>query len=208
MRNENGCKAAHKVLSSSTAVLAETRGYRPDKGFGMPIANINVRAGPGNRARGLLNIEGTVFRCALGKAGVSALKREGDGATPIGGLRILGGYRGSKRRPSLRPGLKLETIRADMGWCDAPADASYNRPVRLPCRASHEKLLRGDGLYDFCIVLDWNIRPRRRNGGSAIFMHLARPGLRPTEGCIAVERCVMLRLLPHLSRRTVIRVLA
>jgi L,D-peptidoglycan transpeptidase YkuD (ErfK/YbiS/YcfS/YnhG family) len=68
-------------------------------------------------------------------------------------------------------------------------------------------MLRGDGLYDFCIVLDWNIRPRRRNGGSAIFMHLARPGFRPTEGCIAVDRRTMLRLLPHLSRGTVLTVL-
>ena len=66
--------------------------------------------------------------------------------------------------------------------------------------------MREDRLYDFCLVLDWNIRPRRRNGGSAIFMHLSRPGFRPTEGCIAVERRVMLRLLPHLSRRTAIHV--
>jgi L,D-peptidoglycan transpeptidase YkuD (ErfK/YbiS/YcfS/YnhG family) len=69
-------------------------------------------------------------------------------------------------------------------------------------------MLRGDGLYDFCLVLDWNIRPRRRGGGSAIFMHLARTGFAPTEGCIAVERRVMLRLLPHLSHRTVIHVQA
>jgi L,D-peptidoglycan transpeptidase YkuD (ErfK/YbiS/YcfS/YnhG family) len=62
-------------------------------------------------------------------------------------------------------------IRADMGWCDAPADANYNRRVRLPFRAKHEKMLRDDRLYDVCIVLDWNIRPRRRNGGSAIYMH-------------------------------------
>jgi L,D-peptidoglycan transpeptidase YkuD (ErfK/YbiS/YcfS/YnhG family) len=174
----------------------------------MPIRNINVRTRPGNRAEGLLNIEGVVFRCALGKAGISALKREGDGATPLGRLRLLGGYKRNDRHPMRRSGLVLAPIRADMGWCDAPADANYNRPVHLPFRAGHEKMLRRDRLYDFCIVLDWNIRPRRRNGGSAIFMHLARPGFRPTEGCVAVERRVMLRLLPYLSRRTVLTVLA
>ena len=174
----------------------------------MPIRNINVRSRPANRAEGLLNVEGVVFRCALGKAGVSAFKREGDGATPLGRLRLLGGYTRNERHPLRRSGLVLIPIRADLGWCDAPADANYNRPVRLPFRASHEKMLRGDRLYDVCIVLDWNIRPRRRNGGSAIFMHLARPGFRPTEGCIAVERSVMLRLLPYLSRRTVLTVLA
>jgi L,D-peptidoglycan transpeptidase YkuD (ErfK/YbiS/YcfS/YnhG family) len=174
----------------------------------MPIGNINVRRRPGNRSHGLLNVDGTVFRCALGRAGISAFKREGDGATPLGRLRLHSGFLRGEGHPSRRSGLRLVPIRADLGWCDAPADASYNRPVRLPFRASHEKMLRGDRLYDFCLVLDWNIRPRRRNGGSAIFLHLARPGLRPTEGCIAVERRVMLRLLPHLSRRTVIRVIA
>jgi L,D-peptidoglycan transpeptidase YkuD (ErfK/YbiS/YcfS/YnhG family) len=173
----------------------------------MPIGNINVRAGPGNRAQGLVNVEGVVFRCALGRAGISAFKREGDGATPLGRLHLIGGYIRIERHTLRRSGLVLTPIRADMGWCDAPADASYNRLVRLPFRASHEKMLRGDGLYDFCIVLDWNIRPRRRNGGSAIFMHLARAGFRPTEGCIAVDRRTMLRLLPHLSRRTAINVL-
>jgi L,D-peptidoglycan transpeptidase YkuD (ErfK/YbiS/YcfS/YnhG family) len=173
----------------------------------MPIRNINVRSRPANRAEGLLNVEGVVFRCALGKAGVSAFKREGDGATPLGRLRLLGGYTRNERHPLRRSGLVLIPIRADLGWCDAPADANYNLPVRLPFRASHEKMLRGDRLYDVCIVLDWNIRPRRRNGGSAIFMHLARPGFRPTEGCIAVERRTMLRLLPLLSRGTVINVL-
>lgn len=174
----------------------------------MPIRNINVRTRPGNCTEGLLNVEGFVFRCALGRAGISAFKREGDGATPLGRLHLLGGYIRSERHPIRRSGLALKPIRADMGWCDAPADASYNRPVRLPFGASHEKMLRGDRLYDVCIVLGWNIRPRRRNGGSAIFMHLARPGFQPTEGCIAVERRVMLRLLPHLSRGTVLTVLA
>lgn len=173
----------------------------------MPIRNINVRARPGNRSQGLLNVEGAVFRCALGRGGISALKREGDGATPLARFPILGGYIRSERHPPRHSGLALVPIRANMGWCDAPADANYNRPVWLPFHASHEEMLRADKLYDFCIVLGWNIRPRRRNGGSAIFLHLARPAFGPTEGCIAVERRVMLRLLPHLSRRTVFRVL-
>ena len=46
----------------------------------------------------------------------------------------------------------------------------------MPYAASHERMLRADDLYDACIVLDWNIGPRRRGRGSAIFFHLARPG--------------------------------
>ncbi|MDZ7600693.1 MAG: L,D-transpeptidase family protein, partial [Hoeflea sp.] len=42
--------------------------------------------------------------------------------------------------------------------------------------------------------------------GSAIFLHLARPGYRPTEGCIALSRRDMLRLMPFLRRGTTVRV--
>ena len=37
-------------------------------------------------------------------------------------------------------------------------------------------------------VLDWNIRSRRRGMGSAIFLHVAKPGYPPTQGCIALAR--------------------
>jgi L,D-peptidoglycan transpeptidase YkuD (ErfK/YbiS/YcfS/YnhG family) len=56
-------------------------------------------------------------------------------------------------------------------------------------------------------VLGWNITPRRRGAGSAIFLHIARPGYAPTEGCIAVSPRTMAQLLPCLSRRTVIEVI-
>ena len=67
-------------------------------------------------------------------------------------------------------------------------------------------MLRDDRLYDACIVLDWNISPRRRGRGSAIFFHLARQGYTPTQGCVAVSAAVMRRLLPRLSRQSVLRV--
>jgi L,D-peptidoglycan transpeptidase YkuD (ErfK/YbiS/YcfS/YnhG family) len=94
-----------------------------------------------------------------------------------------------------------------MLWCDAPEDASYNRPVRKPFAKSHEEMLRGDHLYDICLVMDWNISARKRYRGSAIFFHLAKPGYLPTEGCIAVHQRDMLRLLPLIGPETVVRVL-
>lgn len=146
------------------------------------------------------------YPCALGRGGISANKREGDGATPLARMRLISGYfrgdhmaRGAARLPLL-------PIRADLGWCEVPDDRNYNRPVRMPYAASHETMRRQDALYDVCIVLDWNIRPRRRGRGSAIFFHLARPGYRPTEGCVAVSRAVMMRLLPRLDRRTMLTV--
>ncbi len=95
----------------------------------------------------------------------------------------------------------LGALRRDDGWCEVSNDRNYNRKVRIPYGASHETMWRKDDLYDVCIVMDWNIRPRRRAKGSAIFFHLARPGYTPTEGCIALSRADMDRLLPYLSDR-------
>jgi L,D-peptidoglycan transpeptidase YkuD (ErfK/YbiS/YcfS/YnhG family) len=165
---------------------------------------LTVRARPGVPTQGLLNVGGgVVLPCALGRGGISAMKREGDGATPLAAMRLLSGYL-RERRFGRRSSLPLARIKSDLGWCEVPEDRNYNRPVRLPYRASHETMLRADGLYDACIVLDWNVRPRRRGCGSAIFFHLARPGLQPTAGCVAVTRGVMARLLPLLSRRSVL----
>ncbi|MGB3503014.1 MAG: L,D-transpeptidase family protein [Mesorhizobium sp.] len=167
---------------------------------------IVVRRKPGNPSQGLLVFDGRVFRCALGKGGTSSRKREGDGATPIASMRLLSGYFRRDGVVARRTNLPLAPIHARLGWCDAPADRNYNRPVTLPYAASHETMRRKDRLYDICIVLDWNITPRHRGGGSAIFMHLARPGYLPTEGCVALALRDMARLLPHLSRHTVVKV--
>lgn len=74
-------------------------------------------------------------------------------------------------------------------------DRNYNRPVRLPYPDVTEFLWRDDHLYDIVVELGYNDRPRRRGLGSAIFMHLARPGYSPTEGCIALDRRDLNRLL-------------
>lgn len=171
------------------------------------ISTIVVRAKPGDPTKGLLQVGATVFPCALGGGGISADKREGDGATPLAAMRLLSGY---FRRDQFVPGrsqLAMRPIEADLGWCEVPDDRNYNRPVKIPYGASHERMKRDDRLYDACIVLDWNIRPRRRGRGSAIFFHLARPGFTPTQGCVAVTARVMARLLPHLSNRTVLKVI-
>jgi L,D-peptidoglycan transpeptidase YkuD (ErfK/YbiS/YcfS/YnhG family) len=72
--------------------------------------------------------------------------------------------------------------------------------VRHPYPASAERLWREDGLYDVVVVLSHNARPRVRGCGSAVFMHVARPGYAPTEGCIALRREHLLRLLQRLGR--------
>lgn len=150
-------------------------------------------AGPDRMFRGP-NIEAT---CAIGKGGVRPAieKKEGDGASPIGVWslrRVL--YRPDRiERP--QTGLPVMEIAPDDGWCDAPDDAAYNRAVKLPYPASAENLWRDDHVYDVIVILGHNDDPVVPGAGSAIFWHLAQPDFRPTEGCVAVPRAVMLSAL-------------
>jgi L,D-peptidoglycan transpeptidase YkuD (ErfK/YbiS/YcfS/YnhG family) len=115
-------------------------------------------------------------------------------------------YRADRvRRPPTR--LPLRPIRPDDGWCDAPADRNYNRAVRHPYPASAERLWRADRLYDVVVVLAHNFKPRVRGGGSAIFMHLARPDYASTEGCMALRLEHLLRLVRRLGPGARVRVL-
>lgn len=151
-------------------------------------------------------VGGKVLICALGKGGIKALKREGDGATPLARMRLLSCYVRAEHLVSKVTLLPIGRISPTLGWCEVPGDRNYNRPVALPYGAAHETMKRADRLYDIVVVMDWNIRPRRRNGGSAIFFHVARDGMTPTEGCVALPSDVMRRLLPRLSSRTVLTV--
>lgn len=147
-----------------------------------------------------------VLACAIGRGGCRARKREGDGATPEGVWQVRQVLYRADRQMRPRTGLPLKAIRPDDGWCDAADDPRYNRQVRHPYPASAERLWREDELYDLVVVLSHNERPRLRGGGSAIFMHVARPGLTPTEGCIALPRARLALLLRLLPRRAAVRV--
>lgn len=163
------------------------------------LSHLRVRKRQGARHAGLLLVAGRALPCAIGRAGFTRAKREGDGATPCGMLRP--GWLWRRGRP-VPTGLPWRLTQPADGWCDDPADRRYNRPVRLPCRASHERMWRDDALYDAVIELDWNRWPAVRGRGSAIFLHVARPGFAPTEGCVALRRADLLRLLPRLGPRT------
>ena len=148
-------------------------------------------------ADGRFDLDGRKVRCALGKGGVidGDDKREGDGCTPLGiwpMRRVL--YR-PDRGPKPATRLPVAAIKPSDGWCDAPNDPNYNKPVRLPYPASAEKMWRADELYDLVLVLGYNDAPVRKRRGSAIFLHVARPNFSPTAGCIALARTNVLALL-------------
>ena len=163
------------------------------------LLTLHVRSLPGARARGWLTAGDLRIPCALGPAGIVRRKREGDGATPAGRFRLLWTfYRPDRRRPPAG-GVPQRALRRDAGWCEDPRSASYNRPVRLPFALACDSMWRDDELYDLTFVLDYNFTRRRKGAGSAIFFHLARPGLTPTAGCGAIHAADMRRLAPRLS---------
>ncbi|MCY3997296.1 MAG: L,D-transpeptidase family protein [Rhodobacter sp.] len=139
-----------------------------------------------------LRFLGQTFPCSIGRTGVRADKREGDGATPGGTHRIIG----CLFRPDrlIRPAPWAVPIRLDDLWCDDPASPDYNRPVRAPCAASHEALRRPDPLYDIVLLTDWNWPDAVAGRGSAIFLHQWRRPRHPTEGCVAVQREHLIRI--------------
>ncbi|MBY9065919.1 L,D-transpeptidase family protein [Hyphomonas sp. WL0036] len=157
-------------------------------------------------------IEGDGFRarCALGKGGVTpaAEKREGDGASPIGAWparRVW--YRPDKGSPP-ETGLPVIAMQPSDGWCDAPEHPLYNRWVPLPFPASHERLWREDGVYDLVVELGYNDSPPIAARGSAIFLHVARAGYEPTEGCIALAGGDLRQVLKHLAGGSIIEIRA
>jgi L,D-peptidoglycan transpeptidase YkuD (ErfK/YbiS/YcfS/YnhG family) len=135
------------------------------------------------------------MRCALGQGGVSAEKREGDGATPLGRFVMRGlFYRADRlaRPATMLPGRAI--ARSD-GWCDAPGDPAYNRLVPWPYPASAEALWREDARYDLIVPLGYNDAPIVPGKGSAIFLHLAAPDFAPTAGCVALALGDLLAVL-------------
>lgn len=150
---------------------------------------------------GVFHLGESRVRAAIGKAGViSAIKKcEGDGASPLGLYPVRRVYYRDDRveRPITR--LPCRALRQDDGWCDDPSDPAYNRPVRLPYKASAETLWREDSLYDMILVLGHNDDPPVAPRGSAIFLHCKRGDYEPTQGCIALSPKDVRTLLARLK---------
>ena len=171
-------------------------------------AQLVVRGLRAGATRAVLRLGGLYLPCALGRSGRRAVKREGDGATPVGTFPLRQVLYRPDRLPRPRTGLPVRVLRADDGWCDDACDRNYNRRVRHPYPASAERLWRADHLYDLILVMGYNDRPRIRGRGSAVFMHVAAPGLGATEGCIALRLADLKRLIGRLKRGARVRITA
>ena len=175
-------------------------GIRPTKALRMrriSFATIHVSRRPGRPSQGWLRAGSWCLPVALGRGGIRANKREGDGGTPRGRFRPLRLWWRADRSPRPQTQLPARPIRPADAWCENPHDRRYNHAFRRSANEPGDRLWREDRLYDIIVEIDHNTRPRVAWRGSAVFVHVARPGFAPTAGCIALAP----RDLKMLTRR-------
>ena len=164
--------------------------------------SLRVRPKPGERTRGWLLAGPLAVPVALGRGGIRANKREGDGGTPRGTFRLRRLWWRADRMARPMTHLPVRRIQGEDGWCEDPHDRHYNQPIRLKPDHPGDRLKRADRLYDLIIELDHNTRPRVAGRGSAVFVHIARPGFAPTAGCVALKSDTLRRLIARIGPRT------
>jgi L,D-peptidoglycan transpeptidase YkuD (ErfK/YbiS/YcfS/YnhG family) len=167
-----------------------------------PLRFLRVRRKPGAPTRGWLLAGTKEIPVAIGRGGIKANKREGDGGTPRGAFRLKQLWWRADRHPRPQTRLPVRRIGKDDGWCEDPTDRRYNRRITVPADSNADRLARLDPLYDFIVELDHNTRPRIAGRGSAVFVHIARPGFAPTAGCVAMTMPALRRLLERVGPRT------
>nr|WP_031550269.1 L,D-transpeptidase family protein [Parvularcula oceani] len=168
-----------------------------------------LTATPKKSDRGVLEAADFQTICAFGRGGLTNDKKEGDGATPIGRFGMRSCYWRPDRVARPVTGLPVLPIRRFDGWCDDPGHPLYNRPVRLPFPASHERMWREDAAYDLVVVLDQNLDRPEPGAGSAVFFHLTKSAdPTPTEGCVAIAEPAMRRLLRLCDTKSVLEIRA
>ncbi len=155
---------------------------------------------------GSLLADGQKIPCTIGKSGMATDKREGDMKTPSGSFPLRCCYYRPDRVSLPETALPLTALAPDDGWCDDVAHPMYNKPVKLPFTGRHEKLWREDNCYDLIIPLGYNDDSIIAGKGSAIFLHVMHDDGRGTEGCVAVGKDDLLKLLTRVDTETVLTV--
>jgi L,D-peptidoglycan transpeptidase YkuD (ErfK/YbiS/YcfS/YnhG family) len=166
------------------------------------ISAIRVRRRPRDRSQGVLIAGALAIPVALGRSGIAANKREGDGGTPRGIFRLRRLWWRADRLPRPRTLLPVRRIDRMLAWCEDPADRRYNRAFARPAGEPGDRMWRDDALYDLVIEISHNERPRIAGRGSAVFLHVARPERSATAGCVALNDRDLRRLLPRLGPGT------
>ena len=142
------------------------------------------------------------IKCAIGKRGLTASKKEGDLKTPRGNFTFSILFYRADRIKSINSKIPRKRIRKSFGWCDDPNSGYYNKLIYFPFRKSAEKLYLKENIYDLILVLNYNTNPVIKNKGSAIFLHVANRKFTSTKGCIAIEKRDFIKILPNITKKT------
>ena len=146
-------------------------------------------------------------KCAVGKRGISIKKKEGDFITPKGTFKIREIFYRKDRVQNLITRIKKTVIRKNMGWCDDPKSKKYNKLIYFPFKHSAEKLYRSENIYDIILVLNFNMNPVKKNKGSAIFIHVAKKNFQPTQGCIALDKSELIKMVKSIKINTIVKII-
>ena len=141
----------------------------------------------------------------IGKKGIGIKRKEGDLITPIGLFKIKYiFYR--KDRVQIKTKLKKKVIKKNMGWCDDPTSNHYNKLIKLPFVHKHEKLFKKENIYDIILVLNYNMNPIKKSKGSAIFIHVSKNNYKKTEGCVAIKKQSLIKLIKVINPNTRVKI--
>ena len=153
-----------------------------------------------------LQIDDFIFRCCVGKNGLTINKKEGDKKTPKGNFHIENLYFRKDRLNKPQTSLKCIEIKKNMGWCDdVNYPKKYNSLIKIPFVGKHEKLYRSDHSYDLIIPIKYNFNKKVVGLGSCIFLHITE-NYKPTAGCIALKKKDFLILLKLINKNTKIKI--
>ena len=146
------------------------------------------------------------LKCALGKRGIGNKKKEGDLITPVGKYKINYILYRKDRIKKIYSKIRTIVIKKNMAWCDDPESKDYNKLIKLPSDFSFEKLYKKENIYDIVLVLDYNMNPIIKNKGSAIFIHVAKKNYKKTEGCMALRKIHLLKIIKLLESNTKVKI--
>ncbi len=153
-----------------------------------------------------LHTKTKVFRCSIGKNGLTRNKTEGDLCTPIGEFKFERIFYREDKIKEINFLLPSDVISKNDGWCDDPNSKFYNQHIKFPFNESAEQLYRSDDLYDLICVINYNTNPILHGKGSAIFLHIAKPHFESTEGCVAINKEDLITLVQQIDAHSTITI--
>ena len=145
-------------------------------------------------------------KCAIGKRGIGYKRKEGDLITPKGDFKIKYILYRKDRIKKIQTKIKKIIIKKKMGWCDDPKSKNYNKLIKLPSVYNFEKIYKKENIYDIIIVLNYNMNPTLKNKGSAIFIHIAKRNYKKTEGCVAIKKTHLLKIIKKIKKNTKVKI--